>query len=408
MAKHQTKPLKCRDIQGLKYLDRLLPLLDQLHEVGCQRDKAGNRSLHYDQYCLLVLLYLFNPLVRSLRGLQQASTLTNVQRKLGCSRASLGSLSEAVEVFDPQRLCAIIETLAAEIKPVRDVRNGHLTQKLMAVDGSVVKTLKSIAEAAFMNDKNGGSHSGWRLHTHFDIDRHVPSRIEVSPGSNSGHNDEKNRLRKALQPDHCYVLDRWYAQFTLWNDIVAAESSYVCRIRDNSNLSLITEERAVSPEATAAGVLCDSVVDIGVNSKRQARPTHKVRVIQVKCEPHTKRGGRKGGTAGPPSDGVLRIATNLLDVPAEIIADIYKHRWTIELFFRFFKHVLGCRHLLSTHQKGIEIQAYCAIIACLLISLWTGRKPTLRSYEMICFYFLGWATLEELFDHIAKLKPATD
>jgi hypothetical protein len=326
MAKHQTNPLKCRDIQGLKYLDRLLPLLDQLHEVGCQRDKAGNRSLHYDQYCLLVLLYLFNPLVRSLRGLQQASTLTNVQRKLGCSRASLGSLSEAVEVFDPQRLCAIIETLAAEIKPVRDVRNGHLTQKLMAVDGSVVKTLKSIAEAAFMNDKNGGSHSGWRLHTHFDIDRHVPSRIEVSPGSNSGHNDEKNRLRKALQPDHCYVLDRWYAQFTLWNDIVAAESSYVCRIRDNSNLSLITEERAVSPEATAAGVLCDSVVDIGVNSKRQARPTHKVRVIQVKCEPHTKRGGRKGGTAGPPSDGVLRIATNLLDVPAEIIADIYKHR----------------------------------------------------------------------------------
>jgi Transposase DDE domain len=408
MAKHQTNPLKCRDIQGLKYLDRLLPLLDQLHEVGCQRDKAGNRSLHYDQYCLLVLLYLFNPLVRSLRGLQQASTLTNVQRKLGCSRASLGSLSEAVEVFDPQRLCAIIETLAAEIKPVRDVRNGHLTQKLMAVDGSVVKTLKSIAEAAFMNDKNGGSHSGWRLHTHFDIDRHVPSRIEVSPGSNSGHNDEKNRLRKALQPDHCYVLDRWYAQFTLWNDIVAAESSYVCRIRDNSNLSLITEERAVSPEATAAGVLCDSVVDIGVNSKRQARPTHKVRVIQVKCEPHTKRGGRKGGTAGPPSDGVLRIATNLLDVPAEIIADIYKHRWTIELFFRFFKHVLGCRHLLSTHQRGIEIQAYCAIIACLLISLWTGRKPTLRSYEMICFYFLGWATLEELFDHIAKLKPATD
>jgi hypothetical protein len=408
MAKHQTNPLKCRDIQGLKYLDRLLPLLDQLHEVGCQRDKAGNRSLHYDQYCLLVLLYLFNPLVRSLRGLQQASTLTNVQRKLGCSRASLGSLSEAVEVFDPQRLCAIIETLAAEIKPVRDVRNGHLTQKLMAVDGSVVKTLKSIAEAAFMNDKNGGSHSGWRLHTHFDIDRHVPSRIEVSPGSNSGHNDEKNRLRKALQPDHCYVLDRWYAQFTLWNDIVAADSSYVCRIRDNSNLSLITEERAVSPEATAAGVLCDSVVDIGVNSKRQARPTHKVRVIQVKCEPHTKRGGRKGGTAGPPSDGVLRIATNLLDVPAEIIADIYKHRWTIELFFRFFKHVLGCRHLLSTHQRGIEIQAYCAIIACLLISLWTGRKPTLRSYEMICFYFLGWATLEELFDHIAKLKPATD
>ena len=141
MAKHPTKPLKPRDIQGLKYLDRLMPLLDQLHEVGCQRDKAGNRCLHYDQYCVLVLLYLFNPVLRSLRALQQATTLENVQRKLGCSRASLGSLSEAVEVFDPQRLCAIIETLAAEVQPVRDVRQAHLTQKLMAVDGSVIKTL---------------------------------------------------------------------------------------------------------------------------------------------------------------------------------------------------------------------------------------------------------------------------
>jgi hypothetical protein len=404
MAKRPAKPLKPRDIQGLKYVERLLPFLDQLHDVGCQRDRAGNRSLHYDQYCLLVFLFLFNPVLRSLRSLQQASTLENVQRKLGCARASLGSLSEAVEVFDPERLCGIIESLAAEVKPVRDVRRGHFAQTLTAVDGSVVKTLKTIAEAAFMNDKNGGSHSGWRLHTHFDIDRHVPTRIEVSAGSNSGHNDEKNRLRAALQPDHCYVMDRWYGQFTLWNDIVAARSSYVCRIRDNSQLDAVIEECPVSATAAAAGVLRDIVVDLGAASKREARPDHRVRVILVKTTPHTKRGGRKGGTAGPPSDGVLRIATNLLDVPAEVIADIYRHRWTIELFFRFFKHVLGCRHLLSTHPKGIEIQAYCAIIACLLISLWTGRKPTLRSYEMICLYFAGWASLEELLEHISKLK----
>ena len=406
MAKREEKPLKSRDIQGLKYVEWLLPLLDQLHNVGCQRDRAGNRCLHYDQYCLLVLLFLFNPIVRSLRALQQASTLKNVQRKLGCARSSLGSLSEAVEVFDPERLCGIIESLTAEVKPVRDVGRGQLAHTLTAVDGSVVKTLKSIAEAAFMGDKNGDSHSAWRLHTQFDVDRHVPTRMEVSPGSNSGHNDEKNRLRSALQADHCYVMDRWFAQYTLWNDIVAAGSSYVCRIRDNSNLDAVIEERPVSVTAAAAGVLRDVVVDLGAMGKRDARPNHQVRVILVKTTPHTKRGGRKGGTAGPPSDGVLRIATNLMDVPAEVIADIYRHRWTIELFFRFFKHVLGCRHLLSTRPKGVEIQAYCAIIACLLISLWTGRKPTLRTYEMICLYFAGWASQEELLEHINKLKDA--
>ena len=48
--------------------------------------------------------------------------------------------------------------------------------------------------------------------------------------------------------------------------------------------------------------------------------------------------------------------------------------------------------------------ADCAIIACLLISLWTGRKPTLRTYEMICWYFTGMASEEELLAHLAKLK----
>lgn len=80
------------------------------------------------------------------------------------------------------------------------------------------------------------------------------------------------------------------------------------------------------------------------------------------------------------------------------------YEWHIEIFFRFLKQVLGCRHLLSGSQNGIEIQTYCAIIACMLISLWTGRKPTLRTYEMICWYFIGMAELDELLNHIAKLK----
>ncbi len=72
--------------------------------------------------------------------------------------------------------------------------------------------------------------------------------------------------------------------------------------------------------------------------------------------------------------------------------------------FSSFKHVLGCRHVLSRSQNGIEIQSYCAMIACLLISLWTGRKPTLRTYEMICWYFSGMADEEELLAHLAQLK----
>jgi len=396
----QRSELRERDIQGLKYLDLLLPMLDRLHEVGCQRDKAGNRRLHYDEYCLLLLLFLFNPVVRSLRGLQQASQLKNVQRKLGCPRASLGSLSEATDVFDPQRLEGIIGELLKQVPTTRSLVREHVQQTLVAVDGSIVKTLSTLATAAYLRDKNGHTHAAWRFHTHFEIDRHVPVRMDVTSGLNSGKTDEKHPLRERLQPDCCYVMDRWFAEFALWNDIVARGSSYVCRIRDNSNLEEVQEERALSPAASKANVLRDIVVKLGYKDKR---PQHPVRVILIQTTPHKKTGGRKGGTVGPPSDGILRIATNLLDVPAEVIAEMYRQRWTIELFFRFFKHVLGCRHLLSTDPVGIQIQAYLAIIACLLISLWTGGKPSLRTYEMICFYLQGWADLDELTAHLEKL-----
>ena len=126
-------------------------------------------------------------------------------------------------------------------------------------------------------------------------------------------------------------------------------------------------------------------------------------ISAVAVEPHVKRGGRKGKTSGPASNGRLLIATNLLDVPAEIVALIYRYRLTIEIFFRFFKRILGCRHLLSAYPNGIAIQAYCAIIACMLLNLWTGCKPTLRIYELFCFYFQGWVTDDELFTQLEKL-----
>ena len=106
MAPPTAPEIQEKDITGLKYFDQLAPLLQRLHDEGCDRDKAGNRTLHYDQYCLLILLYLFNPVVTSLRGIQQASELNKVQKKLGCGRASLGSLSEATSVFDADRLLA--------------------------------------------------------------------------------------------------------------------------------------------------------------------------------------------------------------------------------------------------------------------------------------------------------------
>jgi len=394
-----------KDVVGLKYFDKLTPLLARLHDCGCARDKAGSRALHFDQYCSLVLLFLFNPIVRSLRAIQQASELKNVQKKLGCARASLGSLSESVDVFDPTLLEGIIAELGQQLQPLAtDPKLKDLKQVVTLVDGTLMKALPRIAEAMWLSTRTGTVHHAWRLHTHFQLDKHVPVRMDLTDGRNSGASDEKTVLRQGLEADRCYVMDRWYAQFTLFNDIHRAGSSYVCRVRDNSVYEVM-ETRPLSKEAVEAGVLSDEIVRMGLSKKDiNERPDHPVRLITVRLTQHEKRSNRKGNTGAGPSDGILRITTNLLDVPAEVIALLYHYRYTIELFFRFFKHVLGCRHLLSDDPDGIRIQTYCAIIACMLISLWTNRKPTLRTYEMICYYFIGWASADELLAHYEKLK----
>ena len=148
----------------------------------------------------------------------------------------MGSLSEAVEILEPERLEAIIAELWAQAPPSRGVGKEYVHRVLTTVDGSVVKTLASLAEAAYLRDRNGQAHCGRRFHTHFEIDTQVPVRIEVTSALNGGKTDVKHVMRRSLQPDRCDVMDRWYAEFALWNNIVAVGSSYVCRIRDNRNL----------------------------------------------------------------------------------------------------------------------------------------------------------------------------
>ena len=101
---------------------------------------------------------------------------------------------------------------------------------------------------------------------------------------------------------------------------------------------------------------------------------------------------------------VLLLATDRMDLEAELVALGYRFRWSVELFFRWFKCILGRRHLLAESQNGVTIQVYVAIIASLLLSLWVGKKPTKRTYEMFCLYFSGWATEEELTAHLESLK----
>jgi hypothetical protein len=392
MSKKRHK-IQEQELHGFKYFKAISKMLEPLNEVGCQRDRAGNRILHMDQYMSLLLLYMFNPICTSLRSLQQASELKKVQRKLGVPRASLGSLSEASTVFDSQRMQEIIEHLSQKLEPVTNHNKlKGLPGILTAVDGTLIKGLPRIAWALWIDDE----HKAVKNHVHFEILKGVPVKTAIT----DGNGNEKDVLAETLEAGRIYVLDRGYARYSLLQKIIDHKSSFVCRIRDNYVCQVI-EERPLSAEAKAADVVLDHIVRLGAASKSD-EINQAVRIIEIKCSPHIKR--VHTGRGGPEQTETVALATDMLDIEADVIALIFKHRCMIETFFNFYKHILGCRHLLSYNQNGIELQTYAAIIACMLISLWTGRKPTLRTYEMLCWYFTGMADEEELLSHIAKLQ----
>jgi hypothetical protein len=397
-------------LSGFKQLRRVAELLSHLHTNGCDRDKAGNRELHFDDYVLLILLYLFNPMIDSVRSLQKIAELPEIQKRLGIKRFSLGSFSESCRVFEPAMLQQVVDQLSSELRPIdRHDLFKQLPGKLTLVDSTVIDTLCTVAEAMFLPLGDGRHSHAWRLHLQFDVDHHVPAAWEITEPKNTGRSDEKTVLRRTLGAGHTYVMDRWYAQFTLWNDIKKADSSYVCRVRDNS-LYDVVENRVLDPQAIDVGVISDQIVQMGLGKKRADRADHPTRLIRVTCEPHRKRskrrsgsgGGARYGQTGPTSDGVLRIVTDLQDAPAHVIAFLFEYRWTIEIFFRFFKQIMGCRHLLSTRTEGIQIQIYAAVICCMLLNTLTGTKPTKWMVTLLALYLQGLASEQDVLRELNK------
>jgi hypothetical protein len=383
-AKRQT-PIRDKDLQGLKYFKLLASLLDPLHQDATARDHAGNRRLFYDQYACLLLLFFFNPVVKSLRGIQQASTLDKVQRLFGCNRVSRGSLSEASRVFDPELLHAIIGDIATQALPLVQGQEAEALRGLTAVDGSLLPALPKMAWALWLDPQ----HHAAKMHVHFDVLKGVPIQATVTTGNDS----ETVQLRATLQKQRLYVIDRGYADYQLFQDIITAGSDFVGRIRVDATTTLV-EPRPLTAADRAAGVRSDRLVWLGGPESGRVFQ-QPVRVVEVATG--------KVDAQGRPE--ILRLATSRLDLAAELVALAYRYRWTVELFFRWFKCILGSRHLLANSRNGVTIQVYLTIIASLLISLWVGRKPTVRTLEMLQFYFTGWATEEELKAHLEQLKP---
>ena len=153
------------------------------------------------------------------------------------------------------------------------------------------------------------------------------------------------------------------------------------RLHNNTIFERLAAARDLSDEDIKAGVVEDVRVRLGHEPDGPEG-----RLVRVEADGH-----------------VFLLFTNRNDLAAELVGLIYRYRWQIELFFKWIKCILGCRHWLAESKQGVTIQVYCALIASVLLVLWTGHKPTKRQWEALQLYWMDWVTLPEL-EKVLDLK----
>lgn len=347
--------LLCRQLQGR-------PLTDT--------EKDPRRRLAIDDYFSLVLFGLFNPVVRSLRGLSAASHLKVVQERVCSHPVSLGSLSAAQHQFGPEVLLQALRDCAgrAQRQLTHDPQLAGQLKLLHADDSTVIRALPRMAWALWMDEANRGV----RVHLDFEVFRQVPDDVVVVPAAQC----ERKVWRPRIRGGTCYVADRYFGHdYNLPRLIQLRGSTFVFRLHHNAHLKeIVATERELSAADRQAGVVWDGEVLL-----RHHPPHQRFRLVRVRV-----------------ADLELDLITNLDCLGAEQIALIYRHRWQVEVFFKWLKCILGCEHWLAESPQGVAIQVYCALIASVLLALWSGRRPNKRAMEALRFYQLGLADDEEL------------
>jgi DDE family transposase/uncharacterized protein DUF4372 len=200
--------------------------------------------------------------------------------------------------------------------------------------------------------------SGAKIHIVYDPKAELPVYFAVTP---SKVNDITSAKVMPIETGATYVYDLGYYDYGWWAELDAAGCRFVTRLKKNTPLRVVHENRVPGN----SNILSDR---IGHLPQRLARnrsnpmqePVREVRVINDT--------GKE-----------LRIVTNDLDSPAQEIADLYKQRWQIELFFRWIKQVLKIKHFIGISENAVRIQIAVALIAFLILRLATALQKAVRS-----------------------------
>lgn len=199
---------------------------------------------------------------------------------------------------------------------------------------------------------------GAKVHVIYDPDADRPIYAAVSPAK---VNDITAAQAMPITPGATYVFDLAYYDYAWWAKLDAAGCRIVTRFKSNTPLTAVAE----LPLPKGSAVLSDRVGYLPARLARNRKNPFQDPVREVRV---TTDGGK-----------VLRILSNDLDASAQEIADLYKRRWAIELFFRWVKQALKITRFLGTTENAVRIQIAVALITFLLLRLAQSAQTIVQS-----------------------------
>jgi hypothetical protein len=379
---------------GGKYVQLLEKELQKLHDS----DAHGNRKLHLNHLTIGYLLAFYNPIVRSLRTLEDFSQSAQVQKHLSIRKLCKSTLCDFNQLVDPERLGPIIQMLGRQLKVEQSkgpkAVDGELEEvlsKAIAVDGTFLPALADVSWAVVSSNQHRkrAKHRA-RVDVHLNVQSWIPEAIVVPEDSQS----EADSAIARIQSGKLYIYDRGYMSFELVaahyevvDGTTQAKSDYVIRFKlPGANASELTNARELplSPEDLSAGVISDRLGYFTSDSAGRAGLKEiQLREVNIRYQEDGK-------------DKTLRLITSLKDISAANIGLVYQNRWQVELFFRWLKCFAGFGHLISHSRPGVLAHFYVTVIGVMLMYLHAGFRPSKYMFALMGQVAAGAATLEEI------------
>jgi Transposase DDE domain len=363
-------------VLGGKHVRMLEQLIRNLHDS----DSHGNRTLFLDDVFIASLLAFFNPSLRSLRTIEDFSQTRQAQKHLSIPKLCKSTFSDFNKLADPSRLQPILDHLRSEVlkpgsgRPTNTLDDLH--RKILAVDGTFLHAAADVVWAFHKSGKKRGA----RVDLHLDINTWLPEVVVVARNGDS----EADSAQTTITPGAIHLYDRGIFSFDLITAHIAPKADFVMRIREEGERCPkfeATETRDLTAAARAAGVVSDRIGRMAGSARRRAPEVLLREVIII-----------------PPDDPAhpVRLLTTLLDLDASIIGLLYRHRWQVELFFRWLKCYARFDHLISHTREGVLLNFYVAVVGVTLMYLHMGCRPSKYMFSLMGMVANGSATLEEI------------